>query len=109
MIQLLTSNWLKRSIYLTFAAVFFTFIPFSPIAILGGLILITILPGAQLVRWLGLYQQKWGFESVALSVTLGMVTSPILIYWSSLLFGYSRGLLLIVFPLYIILLPFLLS
>ncbi len=100
--QVLPSHWFKRSVYFTVAAVLLTFVPFSAIAVAGGLILITILPGAQLVRWLGLYQRRWDFKTVTLSIALGMVTSPILIYWSSLLFGFSRGLLLIVFSLYII-------
>ncbi len=102
--QFLSSNWFKRSLYFTVAAVLLTFVPFSPIAVAGGLALITILPGMQLTRWLGLYRQRWDFSTVTLSVALGMVTSPILIYWSSLLFGFSRGVLLVVFPVYIIIL-----
>jgi hypothetical protein len=102
--QVLSSDWFRKTIYFTFAAVLLTFVPFSPVAMVGGLALITILPGAQLSRGLGLYHQRWDFGAVALSVTLGLVTSPILIYWSSLLFSFSRGLLLIVFPLYIIVL-----
>ncbi len=91
--QILSSNYFKKNVYLTVAMVLLTLVPFSPVAVIGGLALITILPGAQLVRWLGFYQPRWDFKTVSLSVTLGMVTSPILIYWSSLLFGFNRWLL----------------
>jgi hypothetical protein len=82
--------------------VLLTFVPFAPVAVVGGLALITVLPGAQLTRWLGLYQQRWGFRTITLSMALGAVTSPILIYWSSLLFGFSRGLVLLVLSLSIV-------
>jgi hypothetical protein len=102
--HLLSSNWFKLSAGLTLVAVALTFAPLTPVAILGGAALLTILPGAQLARWLGLYQGRWTFEAVALSLTLGMVTSPLLIYWNSLLFGFQRELLLVIFALYIIIL-----
>lgn len=98
----LSSQWFKRTVYFTLGAILFTFVPFFPLAGAGGLALLAILPGAQLMRWLGLFKQRWDFAQVVFSVVLGMVTSPILIYWSSLLFGLSRWLLLIVFPLYIV-------
>ncbi|MEM7342666.1 MAG: hypothetical protein AAF485_00355 [Chloroflexota bacterium] len=98
----ISSPWLRNTIFITLAAVLLTFIPISPIGVLGGLVLLTILPGAQLMRWLGLYQQRWDFRAVILSLALGMVTSPLLIYWSSLLIGFNRWLILIVFSLYII-------
>jgi len=100
--QVLSSDWFTKSVIFTAVAVLFTFVPIAPVGVVGGLALLTILPGAQIARWLGLYQQRWNFATVVLSLALGMVTSPILIYWSSLIFGYSRALVLIIFPLYII-------
>ncbi len=100
--KLLLTKWFKQSVSLTLVATLLTLIPLAPIAIVGAVALITVLPGRQIVRWLGLYEQRWSFEKLTLSLALGLVTSPILIYWSSLLFGYSRVMLLIVFPAYIV-------
>ena len=97
---ILSSHWFRNSVFLTLGATLLLFIPWSPIAVLGGLALITILPGAQLLRWLGLYPGRWNFEAVVISIALGMVTSPVLIYWGGLLFGLSRPMLLLLLPLY---------
>ena len=102
--QALTSPWFRNTVYATAVAILLTFIPLAPIGLIGGLALLMALPGAQLTRWLGLSSRRWDFSTVTLSMALGMVTAPLLIYWSSLLFGFSRGVLLIVFPVYILLL-----
>ncbi len=102
MLSIFFSNWFKNSAIFTALAVLITFVPYSPLAVWGGLALVTVLPGAQLARWLGLYAGRWNFEAVVLSVTLGLVTSPLLIYWGSLLFGYQRWLLLALFSVYIL-------
>ncbi len=100
--NLRTSNWFKQTAIVTLAAVLITLVPFAPIAVIGPIVLLTLLPGAQLTHWLGLYKHKWHFETATLSLVLGLVTSPILIYWSSLIFGYTRLTLLIIFPIYIL-------
>jgi len=103
--QLLRSlTWLNKTVIFTIAALLLTFVPVSAIGLLGGICMLTLLPGAQWLRWLGLYRHRWNFTTVTLSLVLGLVTSPIVIYWGSLLFGFSRGLLLVLFPLYIIVL-----
>ncbi len=99
--RLLTSTWFKNSVYATAAAILLTLMPFAPIGIAGAVLLLTALPGVQWVRWLGLYRPDHPFQTITLSVALGMVTSPILIYWSGLLFGYPRWLLQFFFALYL--------
>lgn len=100
--QLLKHSWFSKTLLLTVMALLLTFVPFAPVAVVGGVLLIIALPGAQLMRWLGLYQRRWDFRAITLSVALGMVTSPLLIYWSSLLFGFNRWLLLVIFSAYVI-------
>jgi hypothetical protein len=75
-------------------------LPFSPVAVIGGLGLIILLPGAQLMCWLGLYESRWDFKALTLSVVLGLVTSPLLTYWVALLLGFNRWVLLVVFSIY---------
>ncbi|MBN1218424.1 MAG: hypothetical protein JXM69_05830 [Anaerolineae bacterium] len=100
--SVLSSPWFRKTVALTIAAVILTFVPIAPLAIVGGLALTMVLPGVQLLHWLDLFRQQWDFRAVVLSIALGMVTSPILIYWSSLLFGFSRWPLLVVFSVYAI-------
>jgi hypothetical protein len=100
--QILASDRFRKTFYFTLAATLLTLSPFVPVAMVGGVALLTLLPGLQLTRWLGLAQGHGRFRTIAFSLALGLVTSPILIYWSSLLFGYHRWLLLLLFPLYIL-------
>ena len=98
--QRLSSNWFRTSLVGTAAGLLLVLLPFSPVAVVGGLGLIILLPGAQLLRWLGFYEARWDFKALTLSVVLGLVTSPLLTYWVALLLGFNRWLLLLVFSIY---------
>ena len=100
--QILSSPWFRYSLFATLAALALILIPIAPIATFGGLLLLIFLPGGQLTRRLELTEGVWTFKNIALSTALGLVTSPIVIYWSSLLFGFNRWTVLIVFTLYIL-------
>ncbi|HRV92899.1 MAG TPA: hypothetical protein P5526_12110, partial [Anaerolineae bacterium] len=95
--QIFTSPWFRYSFYTLLAALALILVPVAPVGTVGGLMLLIFLPGAQLTRWLGLTQDGWTFKNIAFSTALGLVTSPILIYWSSLLFGFNRWTVLVVF------------
>jgi hypothetical protein len=99
---ILTSHWFKQTAALTLAASLLTFVPYSPVAVTGGVLLLILLPGLQLSRWLGLHQEGSRLRAAIPGLALGLATAPILIYWSGLLFGFSRWLLLFLFPLYIL-------
>jgi hypothetical protein len=98
--QILSSNRYRTSLIATAATLLLVLLPFSPVAVMGGLGLIILLPGAQLMRWLGFYEARWDFKAMTLSVVLGLVTSPLLIYWVALLLGFNRWVLLVVFTIY---------
>lgn len=100
--QIFTSPWFRHTFYATLAALAFILIPVAPVGTVGGLMLLIFLPGAQLTRWLGLTRGGWTFKNIVFSTALGLVTSPILIYWSSLLFGFNHWTVLVVFSLYIL-------
>ncbi|MCB0226257.1 MAG: hypothetical protein KDI02_21380, partial [Anaerolineae bacterium] len=100
--QIFTSPWFRYSLYATLAALALILVPVAPVATVGGLMLLIFLPGGQLTRWLGLARGGLTFKNIALSTALGLVTSPILIYWSSLLFGFNRWTVLVTFSLYIL-------
>lgn len=99
---ILTCRWFRQTAALTLAALLLTFVPHSPVAVIGGVLLLILLPGLQLSRWLGLHQDGSRLRAAIPGLALGLATSPILIYWSGLLFGLSRWLLLLLFPLYIL-------
>jgi len=94
--------WLKSTLITTAIAVLFILIPLTPLNWVGGLILLTLLPGLQWIRWLGLYQSWRTPETILVSLALGMVTTPIIIYWAGLLLGYSWLIVLLIMMLYII-------
>ncbi|HEX9925643.1 MAG TPA: hypothetical protein VGD99_23505, partial [Anaerolineae bacterium] len=100
MLQRLSSPWFRTSLIGTAACLLLVLLPFSPVAVIGGLGLIILLPGAQLMCWLGLYESRWDFKALTLSVVLGLVTSPLLTYWVALLLGFNRWVLLVVFSIY---------
>jgi hypothetical protein len=50
----------------------------------------TWLPGGQIVRWLGLYSRWREGQTLILSVACGLLVSPVVVYWSSVAFGFSR-------------------
>ncbi|MCB0210237.1 MAG: hypothetical protein KDJ52_12945 [Anaerolineae bacterium] len=100
--QILTLPWFRHVFYATLIALGLILIPIAPVATVGGLILLIFLPGTQLTRRLGLAPNGWNFKNIALSTALGLVTSPIVIYWSSLLFGFNRWTVIIVFVVYIL-------
>ncbi|MDM8520437.1 hypothetical protein QUF64_10350 [Anaerolineales bacterium HSG6] len=96
------SPWFKTTLTLTVAAIFLILVPIAPLSMLGGLALLIVLPGAQWTRWLGLYRHWRDPQTILLSVTCGMLTTPLFIYWTGLLFGFTRLTILLILPLYIL-------
>jgi hypothetical protein len=95
--------WLVSSVVLAFLAVGLTLVPWPPLSIVGGLALLTLLPGMQLTHWLGLWHGWQSIKSMVLSIALGLVVSPLLLFWSGWLFGMSRLETLLVPVLFIVL------
>ena len=98
------STWFKYTLFATLITLTLTLLPFTPLALCGAVGLLIILPGLQLARWLDLTPTWQRPETLLVSLALGLVTSPILVYWSSLIFGFTRPMLLILLPLYVLLL-----
>lgn len=94
--------WLVQSAGLIFLAIILTFIPWTPIATVGALTLLTLLPGMQLARWLGLWRGWQNVQSFVLSIALGLVISPLLLFWLGWLFELSRGEILVVIGILVI-------
>ncbi|MDM8526788.1 hypothetical protein QUF58_01140 [Anaerolineales bacterium HSG24] len=101
-ITLINTPWFKTSLALTVATLILILIPVAPLSILGGLALLTLLPGRQWTRWLGLYRHWRDPQTILLSVVCGMLTTPLLIYWTGLLLDFNRMTLLLIMSLYIL-------
>ena len=52
--------------------------------------LLILLPGLQIVRWLGLYASRREGRTIILSVASGLLIMPIFLHWAGLAFGFSR-------------------
>jgi len=100
-------GWLINSAIFALIAIILTLIPWMPIATGGGLALLTLLPGMQLVRWLGLWLGWRDVKSVVLSIALGLVVMPLLLFWSGWLFEVSRFGIIVVSVIFVLLLAWL--
>jgi len=84
------SSWFLATVAVTLLALIVALIPWSPLSIIGGVALLTLLPGIQLTKWLGLWQGWKHLPGLALSLGLGLVIVPLLLFWTGWLFGFSR-------------------
>ena len=84
------NGWLSRTIAISLAAVVVALIPWMPLSTLGALALLSLLPGAQMARWLGLWQSWRSLPGLLTGAGLGLVVSPLLLFWAGWLFGFSR-------------------
>ena len=99
--------WLVSSLVLTLIALGLTLIPWTLLATVGGLALLTLLPGMQLTRWLSLWYGWRDVKSVVLSIALGLVVMPLLLFWWGWLFDLSRFGIIEVSVLFVLLLAWL--
>jgi len=81
---------LTLTILLTLGAALAALVPSPFLSFPAAWLLITWLPGGQIVRWLGLYSSWREGRTLILSVVCGLLVSPVVVYWGSAAFGFSR-------------------
>ncbi len=97
----LRSNLIKTTLMVLMSGLI-ALIPLPILSYPAALMLVIFLPGTQIVRWLGLYASWREARTVILSVATGLLVSPIVVYWASLVFGFSRLVSLAALVLFIL-------
>ncbi|RME72352.1 MAG: hypothetical protein D6784_13665, partial [Chloroflexi bacterium] len=87
---MLRQNWLLQSTLLILTALLLMNLPWFPVSVIGGVLLLILLPGMQIVRWLGLWTGWRHLYSVILSLAFGVSIVPLLIFWTGWLEGLSK-------------------
>ncbi|GIK40590.1 MAG: hypothetical protein BroJett011_44230 [Chloroflexota bacterium] len=85
-------NNLTVTALLTLVAVLGALTPLPWISFPAALLLLTVLPGGQIVRLVGLFAAWRETRSLVLSIASGVLLTPIFLHWASLLFGFNRPL-----------------
>jgi hypothetical protein len=74
------------------------------VSLVAALVLVLYMPGAQIVKWLGLFNRWNDVQSFCLSVAASMIVSPPLLYWAGLVLGFQKGTILAVLSGFVLLL-----
>jgi hypothetical protein len=74
------------------------------VSLVAALVLVLYMPGAQIAKWLGLFNKWNDVQSFCLSVAAGMIISPPLLYWAGLVLGFQKGTILAVLSGFVLLL-----
>lgn len=74
-------------------------VPVPLLSFPAAFLLLTVLPGLQIVRGLGLYTSWRESRTLILSVASGLLIVPIFLHWVSLVFGFNRLVLFITLAL----------
>lgn len=77
----------NQTLILIVIAVLLALIPWPPLSLIGGVALMIVLPGRELARWLGLER---GWPGLVLSLALGLLIVPLILFWGGWLVGFSR-------------------
>ncbi len=79
-----------------------TFVPVPAVSFGAALILVIVLPGFQILRWLGLYADWREARTIILAVAAGILGSPVVVYWASKFLGFNRPVVFLALFLFII-------
>lgn len=66
------------------------------ISLIAASLLVLYMPGAQITKWLGLFRSWDDLQTLFLSLAVGMVVTPPILYWAGLVAGFQKWTILMV-------------
>jgi hypothetical protein len=96
------ANSVLKTVSLVFALVAATLVPIPVISFPAGIVLLIVLPGIQIIRWLGLYAHWREARTLILALAAGVLTAPVVVYWVSKAVGFNRPAIFIAITVFII-------